>query len=209
MVNRQHSASEPSEEIAVRPSRAGRNPGRLLVAAVAAGSLALSAAGCTRARAETVPDGPPLATPAPPPRVLAPVEEVLAEAPPEREIPEAPPPAPPAAQPPAPRRPPVADTQKPAEPEPEPPPPAVAEAPARQPAANPAEEKKIFEVLQRFNRDIGRVNYQNLKGDGKAQYDLGKRFAQLAEQEIKNRNYPLAATHADKAATIAAELLGQ
>ena len=37
---------------------------------------AASATGCAKARAATVPDGPPLAMPMPPPRVFAPVEEV-------------------------------------------------------------------------------------------------------------------------------------
>ena len=44
--------------------------------AVAIGSLmlCLGGAACAKARAETVPDGPPLVVPQPPPRVLAPVE---------------------------------------------------------------------------------------------------------------------------------------
>ena len=39
------------------------------------GISAASAAGCAKARAATVPDGPPLAMPQPPPRVFVPVDE--------------------------------------------------------------------------------------------------------------------------------------
>src|SRR5687768_3683701 len=154
--------------------------------------LAAGTAGCAKARAETVPDGPPLATPAPPPRVLAPVEDVLATVPPIFETPTAPTASPPATQKPTTaRRPsPAPDTQKPPEPPPAQPPPAVAETPVRQPAPNPAEEKKITDALARATRDLGNVNYQNLTVDGKAQYDEAKNFQKLAEAEIKVRNYP-------------------
>lgn len=181
--------------------------GHLATWALGVGILAGGAAGCTRALAETVPDGPPLATPAPPPRVLAPVEAVLAEAPPPPEVPVESVPEPSAETRPPTRRPAVAD-QKPPDPPPAPAPAVVADGPAvRQPAANPAEEKKILEILQRASRDLQRVNYQNLKGDGQSQYDQSKRFSELAELAIKDRNYPLALTHADKAATMAAQLL--
>ncbi len=171
---------------------------------------ALLAAGCVKARAETVPDGPPLATPAPPPRVLAPVEEVLAEAPPPPELPAETPPEPVASPRPA-RRPPgtTADTtQKPPEPPPvAAPAPVVVEAPVRTPSSNPVEEKKISDILARASQDLNKVNYQGLNGDGRAQYDDSKRFAELATGAVKERNYTMAATLADKAATIAAQLL--
>jgi outer membrane biosynthesis protein TonB len=169
--------------------------------------LAASAAGCAKARAETVPDGPALATPAPPPRVLAPVEEILAEAPPPPETPPETIPAPAAeSRPPQQRRPVPDDTQKPPEPAPAAPSPVV-ETPVRQPPANPAEEKKINDVIARATRDLGNVHYQGLNDNGRAQYEESKRFAELATGEVKNRNYVLAATLADKAATIASQLL--
>lgn len=179
-----------------------------LVTLVALAGLAASGAACTRARAETVPDGPPLATPAPPPRVLAPVEEILVEAAP---LPDPPVEAPREASPtrPAPRRPPVADTAKPAEPPVAPATPAPAETAVRTPAANPAEERKISDLIARARGDLGKVHYQGLTENGKAQYDESKGFADLAAGAVKERNYPLAATLADKAATIAAELLRQ
>ena len=210
MVNSQRSAANLRGTGTVRPGFAGRECSRRLLTLLAAGALALSAASCTRARAETVPDGPPLATPAPPPRVLAPVEEVVAEAPAPPQIPVELPPEPPEERRPAPRRPPVAEAEKPPEPQPAPAAPVVADAPAvRQPAANPAEEQKIREILLRASRDLGNVDYRKLQGEGKAQYDQSKRFSELAEEAVKVRNYTLAATHAEKAATIAAELLRQ
>src|SRR4030095_9779248 len=61
---------------------------------------AVAANGCAKARAETVPDGPPLATPQPPSRVLAPIEEEPLVSSPVAEAPVAPAPrVPPTAQP--------------------------------------------------------------------------------------------------------------
>jgi hypothetical protein len=172
------------------------------------GLTVAAAGGCSKARAETVPDGPPLATPAPPPRVLAPVE-VLVEAAPVPDVPPAP--APTVAKPPAPRRPatpPAADTQKPAEAPAQPPQTAAAEPQVRQPASNPAEEKRITEVIQRaFSTLSSRVDWKSLTPDGKQQYDDAKRFAELATEAIKNRDYTLGDTLADKALTVAEGLL--
>src|SRR5262245_13205781 len=57
--------------------------GSWLAIVLGVGISAASAAGCAKARAATVPDGPPLAMPLPPPRVFAPVgpEEPLAAGP--------------------------------------------------------------------------------------------------------------------------------
>jgi hypothetical protein len=210
MVNSERRAHGGYVTTGASPRRTARGiGGRLLIAA---GLCLLAAAGssCARARAETAPEGPPLATPAPPPRVLAPVEQVLAEAPAPPETPAESSPAPPEERRPAPRRTPATETQKPPDPQPPPAPaPAVvADAPAvRQPTANPTEERKIRDILERFAKDLSRVDWQNLNADGKAQYDQAKRFSELAETAIKDRNYPLAATQADKAATIASQLL--
>ena len=193
-----------------RRSRFGRVLIRAAWLAVLA-AAASSGAACTKARAETVPDGPPLATPVPPPRVLAPVEEVLAEAPPPPEVPpETRQPAPVSPRP-APRRPPAAATEPKAAETPPPVQPTapVVEAPVRTPPTNPVEEKKITDLLARAQRDLGRVDYQKLTSDGKQQYDEAKRFSELAEGMLKERDYALAATLADKAATVAAGLLGR
>jgi hypothetical protein len=171
------------------------------------GICAMSASGCTKARAQTVPDGPPLAIPSPPPRIIAPAEEpqVAAVAPPV-ETPTATTPTPPPRTPPRP----VPATSTPAA-QPAPPAPAPAEPPrvTRQTAADIAEERKIRDVLQRASRDINRVDYRRLTTDGRAQYDQSKSLAEQAEQAVKDRNWVFAETLADKAATLAAELLAR
>jgi hypothetical protein len=176
----------------------------------------LLATGCVKTKAASVPDGPPLAVPMAPPRVLAPVEEEpLADNPPPPETAPAPPrtnarPA----NPQPPRRPPTTTTTPVEEPKPEPPaqtPPAVTEAPAPRPAptqADAAAERKVRDVMRKASADIGRVDYQRLSTEGKQQYDFSKRFNEQAEQALKERNYAFATTLAEKAADLAAALLG-
>jgi hypothetical protein len=175
--------------------------------------ICLATSACAKAQAKVAAEGPPLAVPDPPPRVLVPPEEEpLASAPP----PETPPaPAPrAAARPPAPR--PRAATTAPEPERTEPSPPPVAAQPTPEAprelrpalsAADPAEEKKVRDVLQRAVRDLGLVDWRKLSSEGRAQYDQSKRFNDQAEQAIKERNYVYAATLADKAAALAAELL--
>jgi len=79
--------------------------------------------------------------------------------------------------------------------------------PPRQTSA--ATERAVRDVLTRANRDLSRVDYGKLSTDGRAQYEQSKRFSQQAEQALKERNLVFAATLADKAATLAAELLGR
>ena len=170
-------------------------------------ALGVGGSACATARAANVPDGPPLDVPQPPARVLAPVEDTIVAGP----APEAPPP--PAA---APRTPP-----RPApEPRPQPAPPAATPAPPPVPAeprdlraapspTNATTERTVRDTLARATRDINRVDYGRLSADGRAQYEQSKRFSQQAEQALKERNVLFAATLADKAAQIAAELLGR
>jgi hypothetical protein len=178
---------------------------------VVIGSLAASAAGCATARAaDLVPDGPPLATPAPPPREIAPVEERAAvEAPPAAPVETAPAAAAAPATTPARREPTAAET----------PPVAAQPAPAAEPpprelrgvtsAAAAAEEQKVRDLMARATRDLNRVDYQRLTAEGKSQYDQSKSFSQQAEQALKERNIAYAMTLADKAATLAAGLAGR
>jgi hypothetical protein len=170
--------------------------------------------GCAKAKAATVPDGPPLAVPAPPSRVLAPVEEVpVAEIEPEPEPAATPAPANPGRRPTTPRRTPPTATTPTDEPKPETPagPPAVTEAPTTpRPAptqADAAAERKVRDLINRQKADIGRVDYQKLTANGKLQYETSKRLNEQAEQELKERNYAYATTLADKAAQIAEQLL--
>ena len=141
--------------------------------------------------------------PAPPARVLVPVEAlgpVAAQPEPE--------PAPPPAVAPKPAPKPVAAKPQPA-------PPVAAQAPpapdTRQLQTNAvtsaAAERNVRDLLARAARDLGRVNYSRLSADARAQYDQSRRFSEQAQQALRERNFVFAATLADKAATLAAELL--
>ena len=170
--------------------------------------LVASGVACAKARPVVVaPEGPPLVVPAPPARVLEPVQELVS-------IPLAPGPepesAPVAVAPPAPRRP-AGDPR----PQPAPPPavaPPVPTAPRdlRTPSVATGEgERSVRDVLARAARDLGRVDYGQLSADGRAQYEQSRRFSAQAEDALRDRNLIFAATLADKAATLAAELLGR
>jgi hypothetical protein len=179
------------------------------------GIVAAAASGCARAQAKEA-AGPPLEIPAPPERVLAPVEEpVLATAPPP-ETPASPPAA--AAPRPAPR--PPARRPEPERPEPAPAAPAAATPPQptaepprelrpASPAADAAAERDTRESLARAAASLSRVDYGKLNVDARAQYDQSKRFMEQAQQALRDRNFVFAATLADKAATLAGELLNR
>ena len=179
--------------------------------ALSVAMCALSAAlagGCAKARAETVPDGPPLATPQPPSRVFAPIEEEPLVSSPVAETtpapaPRVPPPAPPV------RRTPPPEPEKPVAAAPQP----SVEAPRVLSAASaptdPEAERRITEMLRVAKGDLSRVDYRGLTRGGREQYDQAKGFTEEAEKALKERNFIYAQTAADKAAKIAAELLGR
>jgi hypothetical protein len=196
--------------------RAG--PARVLMVILSLVQVALFAGACAKARAATAPDGPPLEMPAAPPRVLAPVDlppPVAVTVPDTPPVVEQRPPA----RPPA-RR--ANGTPAEADARPEPPPPApVAVQPAPEPVptetrelrAAPSSsaveaERGVRELLTRATRDLNRVDYGKLSADGRTQYEQSKRFSQQAEQALRDRNFVFATTLADKAATLATELLG-
>jgi hypothetical protein len=174
---------------------------------------AFSGAGCAKAQA-SAPAGPPLDVPAPPERVLAPVEEQVTASAPE---PETAPPTPVATTPRTPPRPPArrAEPDRPETPAPA----ATANAPATPAAAEPprelrpnspsgdaAAERDARDKLARAARDLSRVDYGKLNADARSQYDQSKRFAEQAQQALKDRNFVFASTLADKAAALAAGL---
>jgi hypothetical protein len=173
---------------------------------------ALSAAvagGCAKARAETVPDGPPLATPQPPSRVFAPIEEEPLVSSPVAEAPAATAPRVPPTTPPA-RRAPQPEPEKPAPtpaPGPSPEAPRVLSAVSAPP--DPEAERRITEMLRNAKGDLSRVDYRGLTRGGREQYDSAKGFTEEAEKALKERNFIYAQTAADKAAKLAAELLGR
>ena len=170
---------------------------------------AVLAGGCAKARAETVPDGPPLATPQPPSRVFAPIEEEPLVSSPVAEAPAATAPRVPPVTQPA-RRAPAPEPEKPA---PTPAPAPSGEAPRVLSAASappdPEAEKRINEMLRNAKGDLSRVDYRGLTRGGREQYDSAKGFTEEAEKALKERNFIYAQTIADKAAKIAAELLGR
>ena len=175
------------------------------------GICALSAAlagGCAKARAETVPDGPPLATPQPPSRVFAPIEEEPLVSSPVADTapataPRVPPPTPPV------RRTPAPEPEKPAAAAPQP----ADERPRVLSAVStPADreaEQRITEMLRTALRDLNRVDYRGLTRGGREQYDQAKGFTEEADKALKERNFIYAQTIADKAVKIASELLGR
>ena len=172
-------------------------------------------AGCAKVKAETIPDGPPLAMTAPPPRVLAPVEQPLEAAPAVAEVPAAP--APRAPAPPPPRRAAVVNPPVEAETRPEPEPATLSPAPVLEPGrelraapstADAAAERQVRDLLVRAARSLGRVDYRRLSTEGRSQYEQSKRFSDQAEDALRDRNFPFAATLADKAFTLATQLGG-
>ena len=169
---------------------------------------ALAASGCAKARAETVPDGPPLATPQPPSRVFAPIEEEplvsspVAEAP-AATAPRVPPPAPPA------RRTPAPEPEKPAAASPQPSVDAPRVLSAVSAPPDPEAERRINEILRNASRDLNRVDYRGLTRGGRESYDQAKGFIEEAEKALKERNFVYAQTTADKAGKLATELLGR
>ena len=174
-------------------------------------SVTVVSGACAKAQAASVPDGPPLQMPLPPEHVLVPVEPPSETA----SAPEPEPPPPPAAA--APRTPAARPTPAP---KPQPTTPAAIAPPAQTPPVEPREltapsqasganERNVRDLLTRASRDLSRVDYSRLSADSRAQYEQSKRFSEQAEQALKERNLIFAATLADKAATLAAELLGK
>src|SRR5262249_29047096 len=98
------------------------------------------------------------------------------------------------------------DAAKPEELTPRPPPAAL------QTTSTQLEEKvgrQIDAKLGQALADLNKINYQNLSSNGKTQYDAAKRFVSLGQQALREKNLVFASTMADKAATMAAQLLGR
>lgn len=176
--------------------------------------LSLGVTGCLRARAAGANAVPPLDVPQPPTREFSPAEVPL---PAEASVPDAPVPAvaPVTPRPPVPRRAvsPQPDTES--RPEPTPPVPVpLAPDPSRElraasPAADAQAERTVRDTVARSTRDLGRVNVSRLSADGRAQFEQARRFLQQAEAALRTKNFPFAATLADKAASLAADLAGR
>jgi hypothetical protein len=173
------------------------------------------AAGCAKAHASAQPSGPPLDTPLPPPRVVSvPIEsEPISPAVPPIEAP-GPRPAPNTPRAAAPRQektePPPAPvaSQSPVPPAAAAPPPVDEPVRTLQTTANAGQvEQRIRGLLANAARDLNRIDYRALGLDAQAQYDIAKRFTEQADEALMKKNLVFAEQLADKAATIAAQLL--
>ncbi len=181
--------------------------------------LSAAAASCAHAKANTVAELPPLAMPEAPPRVVEPSE-----------------PQPPAVvalpdEPPSNLRPRPAPTQRTETPRPAEPPKTDATTAAPTEPSRPADdtprpnppttlqttptqregevERRVRTLIAQAMNDLNRVNYQALNADARNQYDTAKRFAIQAEEAVRTRNLVFASNLADKAAALAAQLLGR
>jgi type IV secretory pathway VirB10-like protein len=178
-----------------------------VVALVCGLAAAASLAACAKARAAEAAVMPTLAPPDVPPRVVAdyepdpplPAEPVTPEA-------VTPPPLPPRpVRREAPRAEPADEPQGP----PALAPPVVAPPPLalQTPGASARADQSVRTLLAQAARDLGRVDYQALDADRRAQYDTARRFMQQADDALKARNVMFAGKLADKAATMAAVLV--
>jgi hypothetical protein len=186
---------------------------RLMIGIVLA---ALGAGGCATARAKTPPVPAALEVPLPPPRVVVPPE-------PEPAAPEASVPEPePRQQKPARRTParsenrqePPRTDKKPETPSPvvepvAPVPPPTATLQQALPTGQTEVERHVRDQISQATSDLSRVDYRALNPDARSQYDTAKRFIKEADQALKEKNLVYAAKVAEKAAGLAAVLVGR
>jgi outer membrane biosynthesis protein TonB len=176
---------------------------------LAAALAAIAAGGCATSRVTTQPIPVRLDVPVPPPRIIVPPEpepepaEVPAPAPePETHV-QKPPRRPPAVVPARPETKTDATTHT---------------APPAQPPAtlqqalptSPADlVRQVRDQLAQAQSDLRRVDYLGLNADAKSQYDTAKQFIAQAEQALTQKNLVFAAKVAEKAAGLAASLVGR
>jgi hypothetical protein len=70
-------------------------------------------------------------------------------------------------------------------------------------------ERRVRILVAQAMNNLNQVNYQALNADARNQYDTAKRFAIQAEEAVRSRNLVFASNLADKAAALAAQLLGR
>lgn len=168
----------------------------------------VSSVGCATTKAAGPVDGPPLAIPPPPTRVVAPPEPDTSSA---VASPAADEPAKPAER----RRTyrPRGETPAKTEPKKPNPPPVVVETPAppaalqTAPAASQGEiGRRIRDTIALAEQNLGRVRTGTLDRGALEQYNTARRFLRQAREALKDKNLVYAQTLADKAATIASDL---
>jgi len=191
-------------------------PGRASVHACLLALLTLSA-GCAHGKAKSSLELPPLDMPAPPPRVVEASEPQQSPvvALPDELRPNLRPPSTPAQRSDTPRtaeprkvEPAATEPARPVEEPPKvPPPPTTLQTTPTQ--RDGEVERRVRMLIARALSDLNRVNYQALNTDARNQYDTAKRFAGQAEEAVQARNLVFASNLADKAAALAAQLLGR
>lgn len=67
-------------------------------------------------------------------------------------------------------------------------------------------ERRIHGLLQAASSDLSRIDYRKLNPDPQLQYDTAKSFIRQSEEALKSKNFVLAQTMAEKAATLASQL---
>lgn len=159
---------------------------------------------CTKVKASTPVATPALSVPTPESRLVIPAPPV--EAPVEVPVRLEPPPAP--QTPPRVPTTPATRTPQPAAPQPAvtPPPTSDNGSPPQvlQTTANIGEmHKKASDLLDKAERDLGRVQKKELSRDSQEQYDTAWTFVRKSKTALDVRNYVLAVDLAEKAATIA------
>ncbi len=186
--------------------------GCLRSAVVVSAAIGLSA--CAHAKARTLVELPPLEMPAPPPRVVeaseppqSPVIALPDEQPTtlRRSEPAQRTDAPRATEPPKVETVP-ADLPRPADESPRPPATTLQTTPTQREGEV---ERRVRTLIAQAMSDLNRVNYQALNANARNQYDTAKRFAVQAEAAVQARNLVFASNLADKAAALAAQLLGR
>jgi hypothetical protein len=178
--------------------------------------VAAAAGGCATAGAKGEPATTLLEVPLPPPRVLVPPPPPPQE-PPADAVPAGTGPGPggglkprPAPRSAPPKKETVEPSQVTAPPVATPPPvaqPATLEQP--QPGKSDVTEGQVKATMTKAKADLDKVDYKGLNPDGKAQYDTAKRFIDEANQALGQKNLVYALKVADKAAGLAAGLLGR
>jgi len=197
----------------------GRIPGlrasvHLCICALIAGSVAA----CAHGEAKTIVELPPLAMPEAPPRVVEatePQQPTVVSLPDEPRTTLRPRASAPAqrTETPKPAETPKTDqaASEPGKPAEEPPkaqtPPTSLQTTSTQREGEV--ERRVRVLVAQATNDLNRVNYQALNPDARNQYDTAKRFATQAEEALRARNLVFASNLADKAAALAAQLLGR
>ena len=175
----------------------------------------ITAVACAPTQAKTVIELPPLEMPSAPPRVVeasepqqAPLIALPDEATPSLRPRPAVAPRAEAPRPPEPAKVEQAATEvpKPTDETPKPSPTTLQTTPTQREAEV---ERRVRNLIARATSDLGRVDYKALNVDARNQYDTARRFATQAEDALKARNLVFANNLADKAAALAAQLLGR